>query len=146
MFSGGGGPGNLLAWMTAGKPVATTMIDDAYDAFDVKTWGTVGVRREGCRRISASVPLSAKGLTGDRATPLGTKSQCFVPKQVVVRLRAVLVSSGSLRTGEDFQATHVPVRDAKLAARTVTGKPLVYAEVRDNGTTRLFTASGCSSD
>jgi hypothetical protein len=147
VFSGGGGPGNLLAWMTAGKPVATTMIDDAYDAFDVRTWGTVGVRREGCRRTSASIPLSVAGLTGgDRVTPLGSKSECFVPKQVIVRLRAVLVSSGSLRTGEDFQTTHVPVREAELAARTVKGKPLVYAEVRDDGTARLFTAPGCSSD
>jgi hypothetical protein len=145
VFSGGGGPGNLVAWMTAGKPVATTMIDDAYDAFDVRTWGTVGFRREGCRRTSASIPLSAAGLTGgERVTPLGSKSECFVPKQVVVRVRAVLVSSGSLRAGQDFQTSHVPVREAKLAARTVNGKPLVYADVREDGSARLLTARGCT--
>lgn len=146
VFSGGGDPGNLLAWITAGKPVATTMIDDAYDAFDVKTWGTVGVRRDGCRRSSASVPLSAAGLSGGASTPLGTKSQCFVPKQVVVRVRSVFSGSGFLRSGRDFETTHWPVRVAKLAVRTLTGKPLVYADVREDGKARVFTAASCSSD
>jgi hypothetical protein len=146
VFSGGGGPGNLVAWITAGKPVATTMIDDSYDAFDVKTWGTIGVRRDGCRRSSASVPLSAAGLLGGTSTPLGSKSQCFVPKQIVVRLRTVFSGSGSLRSGQDFETTHVPVREARLAVRTLTGKPLVYADVSEAGKARVFTAASCSSD
>jgi hypothetical protein len=146
VFSGEG-PGNLLVWMTAGKPGATTMIDDSYDAFDVKTWGTVGVRRDGCRRSSVSVPLRPAGLTaGAAVTPLGSRFTCLVPKQVVVRLRTVFAADGSLRSGQDFQTTHVPAREARFAVRTLTGKPLAYADVREDGTTRLFTAPGCSSD
>jgi hypothetical protein len=141
-----GGPGNLVAWVTAGKPVATTMIDQDYDSFEARTWGTVGVRREGCRRTSAAVPLIPAGLQGGSAPPLGDKSECLVAKQVVVRLRAVLAASGSLRSGQDFQTAHVPIREARLAVRTTTGKPLVYADVVESGRARLFTASGCTSE
>ena len=141
-----GGPGNLVVWITAGRPVATTMIDRDYDAFDVKTWGTVGVRRDACRRTSVAVPLTPAGLRGGSAPPLGSRSECFVPKQVVVRFRSVLSGAGSLRDGQDFETAHVPAREAKLAVRTATGNPLVYADVREDGRARLFTASGCTSD
>ena len=38
----------------------------------------------------------------------------------------------------------MPVREAKLAVRTLAGKPLVYADLRESGKARLFTAKGCS--
>jgi hypothetical protein len=138
-----GGAGNLLAWITSGKPTATTMIDQDYDAFGAAAFGTVGVRREGCRRSSASVPLSPAGLRGGAAPPLGSKSECFAPKQVLVRFRALLTSGGAFRAGPDFQALHVPVQSARLAVTTPTGKPLVYADVHESGRTRLFAAPGC---
>ena len=53
-----GGAGNLLAWITSGNPTPETMIDQDYDTFDVKTFGTVGVRRESCRPTSLRVPLA----------------------------------------------------------------------------------------
>ncbi len=42
----------------------TTVVDQDYDTFDVATFGTVGVRRESCRRTSGPVVLSPSGLRG----------------------------------------------------------------------------------
>jgi len=140
----GGGAGNLLAWITSGKPTKSTVVDQDYDTFDVATFGTVGVRRESCRQMSGAVPLSPSGLPGGAAPPLGSEFECYAPKQVVVRVRAVLASPGTLRSGEDFQTAHVPIRTAKLAVRTLPGKALVYADVREDGKARLFTARGCT--
>ena len=139
-----GGAGNLLAWITSGRPTKGTMVDQGYGAFDVATVGTVGVRRESCRGTSGSVALSPSGLRGGSAAPLGNEFECFAPKQVVVRVRAVLAAPGALRAGQDFQSAHVPVREAKLAVRTVTGKPLVYADVSESGRARIFATKGCS--
>ena len=139
-----GGTGNLLAWITSGEPTPETMIDQDFDTFDVKTFGTVGLRRESCRPTSLRVPLAMAGLTGGAAPPLGDEKECFAPKRVVVRVRATLGVPGSLRRGDDFETTHTPVREAKLAIRTLAGKPLVYADVRESGKARLFTAKGCS--
>jgi hypothetical protein len=141
-FSGGGG--NLLVWITAGRPTRDTMIDQDYDTFEVKTFGTIGVRRESCRPTSVDVPLSAAGLRGGAAGPLGTEFECDTPKQVVFRLRAVSTSSGRLRAGPDYQSSHVAIREARLAVRTPTGKPLVYADVQEGGRARIFVATGCS--
>lgn len=139
-----GAAGNLLVWITSGRPEKTTVVDQDYDTFDVATFGTVGVRREACRRTSGAVVLSPSGLRGGSAAPLGNEFECFAPKQVVVRVRAVLTAPGALRAGQDFETARVPVREAKLAVRTVTGKPLVYADVDDSGKARLFTARTCS--
>lgn len=140
-----GGTGNMLVWITAGKPTKDTVADQDYDIFDVATSGTVGVRREGCRRTSGSVALGPSGLRGGAAAPLGAKYECFTPKQVVVRVRAVFSAPTVLRAGQDFQAAHIPVREAKLAVRTLAGKQLVYAEVSESGKARLFAAKGCSA-
>ena len=139
-----GGAGNQVAWVTSGKPVATTMIDQDEDAFDVKTFGTVGIRKDGCRRSSARVPLTPVGLHGGVAPPLGNAYECFTPKHVLIRVRTVFSGSGGLVAGQSFNTTHQPVREAKLAVRTVTGKPLVYADTTERGRARLFTAKGCT--
>jgi hypothetical protein len=139
-----GGTGNLLAWITAGEPVAATMVDQDYDTFSARTFGTVGVRREGCKATNASVPLTSAGLKGGPVTQLGTKTKCFTPKQVLLRVRAVLAGSGELRAGRDYSTTHLAVQSAKLAVRLPSGKPLVYADVLGSGRTRLFAASGCA--
>lgn len=140
-----GGTGNLLAWITAGEPVAATMVDQDYDTFGA-TFGTVGVRREGCRATNASVPLTSAGLRGGPVTQLGTKTKCFAPKQVLVRIRAVLAGSGELRAGRDYSTSHLTVQSAKLAVRLPSGKPLVYADVLESGRTRLFAARGCADE
>jgi hypothetical protein len=139
-----GGPGNLLVWITAGRPTKGTMIDQDYDTFDVNTFGTIGVRRESCRQTSTSVPLSVSGRTGGPAERLGSEFECYTPKQVVFRVRAVLAGSGRLRASQDYQTSHVPIREAKLVVRTPKGKPLVYADVRESGLARMFAAEGCT--
>lgn len=139
-----GGPGNLLVWITAGRPTKDTRIDQDYDTFDVNTFGTIGVRRESCRRTSTKVPLSASGLEGGLAEQLGTEFECYTPKQVVFRVRAVLAGSGRLRAGQYYETSHVPIREATLAVRTPKGKALVYADVRERGPARMFAAQGCT--
>ena len=137
---------DALAWVTSGKPSAMTTVDNDYDTFDVRTYGTVGVRRELCRATSINVPLTSTGLQGGGAAPLGDEFECFAPKQVVVRVRAVLAATGRLRQRDDFLTTHVPVRAAQLAVRTLTGKPLAFAEVVESGKAKLFAARGCTVD
>lgn len=140
-----GGPGgNMLAWVTAGKPTATSTIDNEYDTFDVKTFGTLGVRRELCRQTSTKVPLTSAALQGGVAAPLGDEFECFAPKQIVVRIRAVLATSGAFRRGPLYQTAHVAVREAKLVARTPAGKLLAYGDVTESGKARIFTAKGCT--
>ena len=137
-----GGTGNLLAWISAGKPTASTTVDQEFWTFDVRTFGTVGVSGRQCNPAKASVPLSSAGLKGGGAAPLGDELECDVPRRVLVRIRAVLTSRANLH-GREFESVHVPVREAKLAVRTVAGKRLTYATVSESGRATLFTAKGC---
>jgi hypothetical protein len=137
-----GGTGNLLAWVSAGKPTRTTTVDQEFWTFDVRTFGTAGIRGNLCNPTKASVPLGAAGLRGGAAAPLGDELKCDVPRRVLVRLRAVLPSRANLH-GKEFESIHVPVREAKLAVRTLSGKPLSYATVTQSGKATLFTARGC---
>jgi hypothetical protein len=139
-----GGTGNLLAWISAGKPVKTTTVDQEFWTFDVRTFGTVGISGRSCNPTKASVPLSAAGLRGGPAAALGDELECDVPRRVLVRVRAVLTTRAGLH-GREFESVHVPVQEAKLAARTVAGRPLSYATVSQSGKATLFTAKGCVS-
>ena len=136
----------MLAWVTSGRPTATTTVDQDFDAFDVKTFGTVGVRRDACRAAAAPIPLTPAGLRGGPAGALGVAYECAASRQVVVRFRAVLAATGRLKQGDDFLTAHVPVLEAKLAVRTVGGKPIAYAEVGASGKARLFVGRGCAAD
>ena len=140
-----GGTGNLLAWISAGKPTKTTTVDQEFWTFDVRTFGTVGIRGNLCNPTNAAVPLTPAGLRGGPAAPLGDELKCDVPRRVLVRLRAVLPSRASLH-GTEFESVHAPVREAKLAVRTLSGKPLSYATVSQSGKATLFTARGCVPD
>jgi hypothetical protein len=137
-----GGTGNLLAWVSAGKPAKGATVDQEFWTFDVKTFGTVGVSGRNCNPTRSPVPLSAAGLRGGAAAPLGDELECDVPRRVLVRIRAVLESRASLH-GREFESVHVPVREAELAVRTVGGKPMTYATVSQSGKATLFTAKGC---
>jgi hypothetical protein len=137
-----GGTGNLLAWISAGKPTKTTTVDQEFWTFDVRTFGTIGISGRACNPSRASIPLSAKGLRGGAAAGLGSELKCAVPRRVLVRVRAVLPSRASLH-GREFETIHIPVREAKLAGRTLSGRPLVYATVSQSGKAALFTAKGC---
>lgn len=140
-----GGTGNLLAWISAGKPSKTTTVDQEFWTFDVRTFGTVGISGRACNPSRAPVPLTAKGLRGGAAAALGSELKCGVPRRVLVRVRAVLPSRASLH-GREFESIHVPVREAKLAVRTLGGKPLAFATVSQTGKATLFTAKGCVAE
>ena len=142
----GGATGNMLAWVTSGKPTATTTIDQDFESFDVKTFGTIGVRRDACRVTAAPIPLTPAGLRGGAAGALGDAYDCAAPRQVIVRFRAVLAATGRLTRGDDFLTVRVPVLEAKLAVRTVSGKSLTYAEVGASGKAKLFAGRGCTAD
>lgn len=135
--------GNLLAWVTAGRPAPATTVDQEFETFDVNTLGTIGIRAELCRASKQRVVLGRSHLRGGAATPLGDEYECGGLRRVLVRVRAILASPSSLG-GTELLTLHVPVRKAELAARTLSGKPLVYAEVLETGKARLFTATGCS--
>jgi hypothetical protein len=139
---------NDLAWMTAGRPGATArIIDDPFAGFTypVRVWGTLAVNRKLCRSSSALVPLTRDGLSGGLASPLGDTLDCATPRRVFVRLQAI-ASSSALKQHRQFLRTTEPVREARLAVRTESGKRLVYAEVFQSGKARLFTARGCAPD
>ena len=142
----GGASGNMLTWVTSGKPAATTTVDQDFEAFDVKTFGTVGVRRDACRATAAPVPLTPAGLRGGAAGALGDAYDCAASRQVVVRFRAELAATGRLKRGTSFLTVHVPVLRAKLAVRTVSGRPIAYAEVGASGKATLFAGRGCTAD
>lgn len=137
-----GATGSLLAWVTGGAPSTTTTVDQEFWTFDVRTFGTIGIRGDRCNPSRAPVVLSAAGLRGGPAAALGDELECDVPRRVLVRVRAVLASRASLH-GREFESVHVPVREAKLAARTAAGKPLTYATVSQSGKATLYTAKGC---
>lgn len=140
-----GGTGNLLAWISAGKPAQGTTVDQEFWTFDVNTFGTIGISGRVCNPTKASIPLSAAGLRGGGAAPLGSELKCDVPRRVLVRIRAVLASRASLH-GREFESVHVPAQEATLAARTPAGKPLSYATVSQSGKASLFTARGCVAE
>jgi len=92
----------------------------------------------GCARTSVSVPLSTSGLSGGRASQFGDRYQCPAPRTVVVRVRVEFVRRAAVG-----QRARVPVKAASLVVRTVSDKPLAYADVQESGRARLFAAPSC---
>ena len=96
-----------------------------------------------CRPSSARVALSPGTLGGGAASPLLERFECVMPRRILVHIRAEFRTPASLRRGE---FTEVPVKAAKLAVRSESGKRLVYAEVFESGKARLFMAANCARD
>jgi hypothetical protein len=138
-------PLNALAWITAGTPGTSTAVDMDYETFPVLGGGTLGVNRSVCRPSNARVPLTSAGLRGGAAPREGVRIDCATPRHLLVRFRAAVDGSSALRERyRIFLATNAPVREAKLAVRTPSGRLLAYADVVDSGSARLFTAKGCA--
>jgi hypothetical protein len=102
---------------------------------------TLAISDSACRRASATVPFSRRGLGGGPASQLGERFECVAPRRVLVRVQAELRRPTSFRG-----ATAVPLRSGRLAVRSEAGTPLVYAEVAESGTARLFFAGNCVRD
>ena len=145
---------NSLVWISAGRPHAETSLGDYRDvggsSVETAFYGTLGLNRRLCRTVSTRIPLTSVGLTGGRAGQLGEIFDCDVPRRVLVRVRAVFESPTMLK-GRNITAGHpdpcllttTPVREARLAVRTQSGKPLVYATVAASGRSTLHTGKSC---
>ena len=128
---------------SAGAPAQTTLMEDGgYGPQTVLSQGTLAVNLRQCSSTRARVPLSPTGLRGGAAGQLGRILDCVAPRRILVRVRARL-ASGTLRRSRGFLRTQATVTEAALAARTTSGRPLVYATVATSGSARLFTAAGC---
>jgi hypothetical protein len=137
---------NALFWMSAGNPDEHTTVDNDFWTFPPRGSGTLGYNRTRCTPSRRQVALSRTGLQGQPAGALGEERDCTTPKRVLLRVRARLQAQGALRKRGDFLSTGVPVLDAKLSMRTLSGKPIVYAEVFQSGRTPFFTARACIRD
>lgn len=107
-----------------------------------------------CESTTASATLSAKGLVGGPASQLqgSDEYECTTPSRVIFRIRAVFRTATTLRVQRLFgqrrltTANAAIVREARLAVRTPSGKPLAYAEVFESGKARVFAARTCVHD
>ena len=137
--------GNSLAWISAGTPNTATTIDLDSQSFRVVEGGTLGVNHEQCTPSQTAVPLTSVGLRGGALQREGVFIDCPVPRRLLVRFRATVQGSTALRDrARIFLATNAPAREAKLAVRSLAGKPVAYAEVAQSGQTKLFTGKGCA--
>ena len=109
--------------------------------------GTLGVNSEQCKPSNLAVPLTSAGLRGGAIDRAGVSIECPVSRRLLIRFRATVQGTAALRDrARIFLATNAPAREAKVAVRTLAGKPLAYADVSDSGKARLFTAKGCARE
>jgi hypothetical protein len=137
---------NAFLWISAGRPSATTWLEESFFPTLAHQNGTLAIKLGRCRSTRTRVPLVTTGLGGGQAGQLGEIFDCASPRNVLVRVRARLESSGGLRSGHGFLRTTTPLTQAALAVRTRSGKMLAYASVAASGKTRLFTAPSCTRD
>jgi hypothetical protein len=104
---------------------------------------TFYINRRYCSPSRTRVPLSARGLVGGAASPFGEGYECFPPRRILVRARAIFRSPTSLRRRAESFWTPTPVERGYVAARTLSGKPLVFGEIAESGAARLFAAPRC---
>lgn len=118
-------------------------------AYPAPRGGWFAVSSTLCRTATENVALSTNGLTPELVGQGGSQRRCLQPpRQVLVRVRATFRRPTSLTRDAQYRQwrTTVPVRTAEIAARTLTGKPLAYARVFDDGRARLFAAPTCYPD
>ena len=137
-----------LVWVSAGRPSRSATIVTTLPGFTFpfRSWGTIGVSRARCRGSTARVELGRRGLRGGAVRPIDDRWDCEAGRRIFVRVRALLGSRGTLGAFRSVVRTTVPVRDAQLAARTQSGRPLVYAQVVQSGKSLLFTSPTCFPD
>ncbi|HJR95722.1 MAG TPA: hypothetical protein VJ807_09820 [Gaiellaceae bacterium] len=137
-----------LAWVTAGKPTPDASVVDtrAGYTFPMRTWGTIGVNREQCRRSTKPVAFGRSGLRGSRVGMSEEAWDCFAARRVLVRVRAVMTKPAGLTRYIDFLRTTVPVTAASLAMQTSSGKRLVFAQLLESGDSLLYTSPDCFPD
>jgi hypothetical protein len=102
-----------------------------------------------CVRSTASVPFTSRGLSGGAASVFEDDFGCPAPKRVLVHVRAVFPGRVALRLGSPFPGDAkrwfaiADVDEGAVAVRTLKGKPIAYATVKDTGKARVFTRGSC---
>jgi hypothetical protein len=135
---------NSFAWITAGAPGGHTSMDQPTGwPHYPHNEGTVAFNRRQCTPSAARVPLVPARLDGGAASPFGEEIDCFTPRRVLVRLRAVMQSPPLLFGAHAFLKTIVPAREGYLAVRTLAGRPLVFASILASGRAKLYAAQSC---
>jgi hypothetical protein len=103
-----------------------------------------------CKRSTARVPLTSRGLSGFVASQFEDDLGCLTPARVLIRVRAVFPGRASLRLGAPIPNSPrvwyaiAPVDKGEIAVRTIKGKPIAYESFSSKtGKARLFTRGSC---
>jgi len=122
-----------LAGMTAGWPPTPPV-----------TSGGIGFHNRLCKATRSKVGFARRGLVGGVASQLGDEYVCVVPRSMLVRIRVTFREPTELDLGRSFTSANGRVVRGQIAVATLAGKPLVYGEVAESGTARLFTPGSCT--
>jgi hypothetical protein len=122
----------------------TELVSAAAGAGDA---GSVSIGRN-CTSLRRKVSLTSRGLSGGAASRLETRYECVTPARIVVRVRAVFGARKSLRRDprSGSLSAQGTVRESYVAARTLRGRPLIFASMRRSGRARLFMVASCVED
>ena len=139
---------NYLVWITGGLPTRAASVSpgDATLSFPFSVWGTVSVQRGACRATTTRVAVGTRGLERREVTPFFNLHDCMTPRRVLMRVRARLLRPSVLKSHRGYLRTTEPARTAEVMVRTLSGRPVIYAQVLESGKARLFTAPGCIED
>jgi hypothetical protein len=125
------------------------------------TWRLVGLGREldgrgsmelspDCRRLRARVPLNSRGLAGGLASNIGDAHDCWTPRWLVIRARAVFRSPTALRPSRPWGFPTLFARGnvtaAYLAILTRAGKRIAFAAMNESGKAHVFMSDRCFPD
>jgi hypothetical protein len=105
-----------------------------------------------CKITKATVPLTAKGLSGGESSIFGEPWPCLSSARLLIRVRGTFAAPAALRPGS-IPSGFAPVRmliargdvsSAQLAVRTPSGKPLAFASFGRKGKTHVYMARRCN--
>ena len=122
-----------LAGMTAGWP-APPPLESGGIAFENRL----------CKPTRSRIALEPRGLTGGRASQLGEEYTCVVPRTMLVRISVAFRAPVELELQRGGWTAAGRVQRGRIAVTNLAGKPLVYAEVVEEGTARIFASKGCT--
>jgi hypothetical protein len=128
-----------VAGITAGWPPPAT----------IPGGGGLSISLDQCTPVVASVPLTTRGLNGGPVDNYEDTYECFPTRRILVRTRAVFRRPTNLRfdrRGGRSLMTIGRITKGDIAARTPSGRPILYAQVLDSGKVRMFTEPDCVPD
>jgi hypothetical protein len=112
--------------------------------------GGLSVSLDLCTPTTETRPaLTTRGLVGGPVDAFEDKYECFPPKTILFRIRAVFRKPTSLqlnRRGGRSLMTIARITAGSIVVQTLRGRRLAYTQVFDSGRARLFTARDCFPD